>query len=140
MLRLAKLGLAVALWAGLLSEVGVADVKAALEADEVLPQPASEARAVDLGEMLRCPACSFQSINDSDADVARDLRKLVRDQIEVGKSDAEIILFLKSRYGSAVEMAPPTTGHAAILWIVPGLCMLALLVGLVWRLRRRRTL
>jgi cytochrome c-type biogenesis protein CcmH len=114
--------------------------EAALEADEVLPQAASEARAINLGEQLRCPACSFQSINDSDADVARDLRKLVRDHIQTGKSDAEIITFLKSRYGSAVAMAPPTTGPAAMLWVVPGLCMLALVLGLVWRLRRRRTL
>jgi cytochrome c-type biogenesis protein CcmH len=95
-----------------------------------------EQRAREIGKELRCLVCQNQSIEDSDASLARDLRKIVREQLERGASDAEVMSFVHSRYGDFVLLRPPVKLATLLLWATP---LLALLGGLVaiWRLRRR---
>lgn len=102
-----------------------------------LPDPAAEARARDIGRELRCLVCQSQSIEDSEADLARDLRRIVREQVARGASDDEVIRFVHDRYGDFVLLRPPVRPATLLLWATPAL---ALLGGLfvVWRLRRRQ--
>jgi cytochrome c-type biogenesis protein CcmH len=93
---------------------------------EALPDPAQEARAVALGGQLRCLVCQNESIEDSGADLARDLRKIVRQRIVAGDSDAQIVAWLEDRYGTFVRLRPPFNASTVLLWGSP---VLALLVG-----------
>ncbi len=111
---------------------------AALTSDELLDDPALEARARAIGKELRCLVCQNQSIDDSDADLARDLRQLVRERLQAGDSDAEIRAFMVDRYGAFVLLKPPVTTGTLLLWGGP-FVVLAIGAGLLAvSLRRRR--
>lgn len=110
----------------------------AVQPDEVLKDPALEARARALSRDLRCMVCQNQSIDDSDAPLARDLRILVRERLTAGDSDKQVIDFLVARYGDFVLLKPPLTGETALLWFTPLLVLLIAGLGL-WRWMRRRT-
>src|SRR6202007_183284 len=91
----------------------------AVQPDEVLPDPALEARARVLSKELRCMVCQNQSIDDSAAPLARDLRLLVRDRLTAGDSDAQVLDFLVARYGEFVLLRPRFNWHTALLWLLP---------------------
>jgi cytochrome c-type biogenesis protein CcmH len=103
---------------------------------DMLPDPAQEARARELGRELRCLVCQNESIEDSNADLARDLRLLVRDRIRSGDSDAEVITFLRERYGDFVLLRPPFTAATAALWFAPALALVGGVLT-IWLVRRR---
>jgi cytochrome c-type biogenesis protein CcmH len=119
--------------------VAVALPAAAIRPDEILADPALETRARNLGKELRCLVCQNQSIDDSEADLARDLRKLVRERLVAGDSDPEIRRFLVDRYGDFVRLDPPLKLATAVLWFGPALVLVLGLVGVVTFLRRRPT-
>jgi cytochrome c-type biogenesis protein CcmH len=109
----------------------------AVQPDEIMPDAAKEARARDLSRELRCMVCQNQSIDDSDAPLARDLRLLVRERIAAGDSDRQVIDFLVARYGEFVLLKPRFNLHTLVLWLLPPL----VLVGggfALWRFGRRR--
>ncbi|WP_308916805.1 cytochrome c-type biogenesis protein CcmH [Jannaschia sp. LMIT008] len=101
---------------------------AAVEPDEVLDDPVLEERARDLSKGLRCLVCRNESIDESSAGIARDLRLLVRERLVAGDTDAEVIDFVVDRYGEYVLLNPTTDGANLILWIAP-LALLALGMG-----------
>jgi cytochrome c-type biogenesis protein CcmH len=111
----------------------------AVQADEVLSDPALEARARDISAGLRCLVCQNQSIDDSDAPLARDLRILVRERLQAGDSDRQVLDFLVARYGEFVLLKPRLSWRTALLWIAPILILLGGLVAIAAALRRRRT-
>jgi cytochrome c-type biogenesis protein CcmH len=109
----------------------------ASEPSERLADPAQEAQARALFREVRCLVCQNESIDDSEAQLAGDLRRIVREQVEAGRSDREIRAFLVERYGEFVLLKPPFSAGNAVLWLAPaGILLLggALMVGL---LRRR---
>jgi cytochrome c-type biogenesis protein CcmH len=114
----------------------------AVQPDEVLPDAALEARARTLSKELRCMVCQNQSIDDSDAPLARDLRILVRERLKGGDSDGQVIDFLVDRYGEFVLLKPRLNWHTALLWLGPPATLLggALALFLVARRRNRRGL
>ena len=93
--------------------------------DEVLSDPALEARARALSQDLRCLVCQNQSIDDSNAPLARDLRIILRGRLNVGDSDEQAMAYLQARYGNFVLLKPPFELSTALLWIGPGLILLA---------------
>jgi cytochrome c-type biogenesis protein CcmH len=109
----------------------------AVQADEVLTDPALEARARDISAGLRCLVCQNQSIDDSDAPLARDLRVLVRERLKAGDSDSQVIDFLVSRYGEFVLLKPRFAAHTALLWGVPVMVLIAGAILAAFTLRRR---
>jgi cytochrome c-type biogenesis protein CcmH len=110
---------------------------AAADPAERLPDPAQEARARHIFEQVRCLVCQNESIDDSEADLARDLRGIVRDQVRQGRSDSEIKRFLVDRYGEFVLMRPTFSAGNAALWIGPFLVVILGGVLLAGRLRNR---
>ena len=98
----------------------------AVEPDEVLDDPALETRARDISAELRCLVCQNQSIDDSDAELAKDLRVLVRERLVAGDSDEQVMDFVVARYGEFVLLKPRFTMRTALLWITP---VLVLLIG-----------
>ena len=112
----------------------------AVQPDEILPDPALEGRARSLSKELRCMVCQNQSIDDSDAPLARDLRLIVRERIKDGDSDRQVIDFLVARYGEFVLLKPRLALHTALLWFGPPamLCGGALTLLLIARRRTRR--
>jgi len=113
----------------------------AVQPDEILPDPALEGRARSLSKELRCMVCQNQSIDDSDAPLARDLRLIVRERIKDGDSDRQVIDFLVARYGEFVLLKPRLALHTALLWFGPPalLCGGALTLLLIARRRTRRS-
>jgi cytochrome c-type biogenesis protein CcmH len=109
----------------------------AVQPDEIMSDPVKESRARDLSRELRCMVCQNQSIDDSEAPLARDLRLLVRERIAAGDSDAQVIDFLVARYGEFVLLKPRVNQHTLLLWLVPPLVLLGGGFAL-WRLSRRR--
>lgn len=110
----------------------------AVEPDEILPDPAMEARARVISRDLRCLVCRNESIDESNADLARDLRILVRERLVAGDSNAEVIDFVVDRYGEFVLLRPLATGSNLILWIAgPVMLLIGMGVALIY-LRRRR--
>ena len=111
----------------------------AVQPDEMLPDPALEARAREISEGLRCVVCQNQSIDDSDAPLAKDLRVVVREQLTLGKSDTDIMAYIVARYGNFVLLKPPVEPATWLLWAGP---FAVLFIGggamAVWSLRRRR--
>jgi cytochrome c-type biogenesis protein CcmH len=109
----------------------------AVQPDEIMRDPAQEARARGLSRELRCMVCQNQSIDDSDAPLARDLRLLVRERIAAGDTDGQVIDFLVARYGAFVLLNPRFETQTLALWLLPPL---ALAVGavLLWGVARRR--
>ncbi len=97
----------------------------AVQPDEVLSDPALEARARALSHQLRCMVCQNQSIDDSDAPLARDLRILVRERLKAGDSDTQVREFLVARYGQFVLLEPEKNLRTALLWLAPLLVLLA---------------
>jgi cytochrome c-type biogenesis protein CcmH len=106
---------------------------------ERLADPALEARARALGQELRCLVCQNQSIDDSSADLAHDLRVLVRERLAAGDSDRQVLAYLTSRYGDYVLLRPPVKPTTWLLWFGPPALLLAggLAILLAWRRRRR---
>jgi cytochrome c-type biogenesis protein CcmH len=96
----------------------------AVEPDEVLSDAALEARARALSKELRCMVCQNQSIDDSEAPLARDLRILVRERLQAGDSDRQVIEFLVARYGEFVLLRPRLSWHTAVLWLGPAAMLL----------------
>jgi cytochrome c-type biogenesis protein CcmH len=90
-----------------------------------LPDAAQEERARVIGRELRCLVCQNQSIEDSDADLARDLRRIVREQVSTGRSDSEVVRFVHERYGDFVLLRPRFTAVTALLWATPAMALLA---------------
>lgn len=116
----------------------IASPALAVQPDEILPDPALEARARALSQGLRCLVCQNENIDESDADLARDLRILLRERLVAGDSDAEAVAFLVDRYGEFVLLRPTLKGANLILWLA-GPAMLVLGLGLAGvYLRRRR--
>ncbi len=109
----------------------------AVQPDEMLPDSALEARARNLSRELRCMVCQNQSIDDSDAPLARDLRVLVRDRIKAGDNDKQVLDFLTARYGDFVLLRPRFTWENAALWGTPAALLLFGGLGIVLFLRRR---
>ena len=109
----------------------------AVQPDEIMADPAKESRARDLSRELRCMVCQNQSIDDSEAPLARDLRLLVRERIASGDSDAQVIDFLVARYGEFVLLKPRLNQHTLLLWLVPPLALLGGGLAL-WTYSRRR--
>ena len=115
-----------------------APVAHAVQPDEIMADPAREARARDLSRELRCMVCQNQSIDDSDAPLARDLRLLVRERLKSGDSDTQVLDFLTARYGQFVLLKPRFGWDTALLWLAPAGVLLAGACGLALLLRRRR--
>jgi cytochrome c-type biogenesis protein CcmH len=91
--------------------------------DEVLPDPALESRARALSQDLRCMVCQNQSIDDSEAPLARDLRVLVRERLTAGDSDQQVLDFLTARYGDFVLLKPRFAWGTALLWLAPAVLL-----------------
>ena len=97
----------------------------AVQVDEILPDPVLEARAREISHELRCMVCQNQSIDDSEAPLARDLRLLVRERLEAGDSDNQVLDYMVARYGEFVLLKPRLSWHTAILWGAPLAILLA---------------
>jgi len=109
----------------------------AVEPDEMLPDPALEARARALSRELRCMVCQNESIDDSDAPLAHDLRVLVRERLTAGDSDAQILDYLVGRYGEFVLLKPRLSWHTLALWGTPAAVLLVGAVVIAIVVRRR---
>jgi cytochrome c-type biogenesis protein CcmH len=110
----------------------------AVTPDEMLKDPALEARARNLSEELRCLVCQNQSIDDSAAPLAHDLRVLVRTRLEAGDTDRQVLDFLVARYGEFVLLKPRFEPHTYLLWGLPPAALVAGMIGLFFVLRRRQ--
>ncbi|MBP0481862.1 cytochrome c-type biogenesis protein [Sagittula salina] len=115
----------------------VATVALAVQPDEMLDDPALEARAREISAGLRCLVCQNESIDDSDASLARDLRLLVRERLVAGDSDAQAVEYIVGRYGEFVLLKPTASGWNRLLWAAgPVMFLLALGLGLTYVRRR----
>jgi cytochrome c-type biogenesis protein CcmH len=112
----------------------------AVEPDEMLADPALEARAREISKELRCLVCQNQSIDDSSADLARDLRVLVRQRLVAGDSDEQVIQYVADRYGDFVLLRPPLKPATLALWLAPPLLLAVGGVMSILYLRRRRAI
>jgi cytochrome c-type biogenesis protein CcmH len=110
----------------------------AVQPDEMLTDPALEARARALSKELRCMVCQNESIDDSEAPLAHDLRVLVRDRLKAGDSDAQVLDFLVARYGEFVLLKPRLSWHTAALWGLPPALLLLGFGAIVVVVRRRK--
>ncbi|HVY20494.1 MAG TPA: cytochrome c-type biogenesis protein [Bauldia sp.] len=112
----------------------------AVQPSEMLPDPALEARARTLSAELRCMVCQNQSIDDSDAPLAADIRVLLRERITAGDSDQQVIDFLVARYGEFILLKPQFNAHTALLWVTPFAVLVlgAGIAALTWRRQRGR--
>jgi cytochrome c-type biogenesis protein CcmH len=110
----------------------------AVEPDEVLQDPALEARARAISEGLRCLVCQNQSIDDSEAPLAKDLRLLVRERLKAGDSNEQIVDFIVTRYGEFVLLKPRFEPHTLVLWLATPAVFLAALLIIALAYRRRR--
>lgn len=113
-------------------------IAGAVQPDEIMADPAQEQRARALSQQLRCMVCQNQSIDDSDAPLARDLRLLVRERIAAGYSDQQVIDFLVARYGEFVLLKPRIEGHTLPLWLLTPTVLIGGGLGL-WLYYRRRS-
>ena len=109
----------------------------AVQPDEIMADSAKEARARDLSRELRCMVCQNQSIDDSEAPLARDLRLLVRERLAAGDTDAQVIEFIVARYGEFVLLKPKLNSHTWLLWFLPPLVLVGGAAAL-WTNNRRR--
>jgi cytochrome c-type biogenesis protein CcmH len=105
---------------------------------EQLSDPALEARARAISAELRCVVCQNQTIDDSDAELAHDLRVLLRQRLKAGDSDQQAIAFIVNRYGDYVLLKPPFEAETLLLWLGPFLVLLTGAAGVAFYLRRRR--
>lgn len=109
----------------------------AVQPDEMLSDPVLEARAREIGKELRCLVCQNESIDESNADLARDLRRLVRERLTEGDSNEQVLAFVVSRYGDYVLLRPPLKPATWALWFGPAVFLLAGAGALVLFFRRR---
>ncbi len=109
----------------------------ASEATPLVPDEATEQHLIAISKELRCLVCQNESLADSNAELAYDLRREIRGLIKAGKSDPEIMDFMVSRYGDFVRYRPPLKGTTLLLWFGPALLLLGALLGLLLLLRRR---
>jgi cytochrome c-type biogenesis protein CcmH len=114
-------------------------VALAVEPGEMLKDATLEGRARALSKELRCMVCQNQSIDDSEAPLAHDLRVLVRERLQAGDSDAQVVDFLVARYGEFVLLNPRLSWHTAVLWGLPPAVLLLGMVAVVILVGRRRT-
>ncbi|MBW8639454.1 cytochrome c-type biogenesis protein CcmH [Hoeflea sp. WL0058] len=121
----------------LLLLIGSAGQAFAVTPDEMLDDPALEQRARAISAGLRCLVCQNQSIDDSDAELAHDLRVLVRQRLVEGDSDEEVINYVVSRYGEFVLLRPRLTAQTIALWSTPAILLAIGLIWLVASIRRR---
>ncbi len=110
----------------------------AVQPDEVLADPALEARARELGRTLRCPVCQSESIDDSNAEIARDLRLFLRERLVAGDTDDEAVAAIVARYGEYVLLRPTTGGANLVLWLAGPVLLVVGGAGIALYLRRRR--
>lgn len=111
---------------------------AAVQPDEILADPALEARARALSSLLRCPVCQGESIDDSNATIARDLRLVLRERLVAGDSDDQALDYLVARYGEFILFRPRAVGANLLLWIAGPLMLGAALIGGGLYVRRRQ--
>jgi cytochrome c-type biogenesis protein CcmH len=110
----------------------------AVQPDEIMTDPRLEARARALSTELRCMVCQNESIDESDAPLARDLRILVRERLQAGDSDAQVLDFLVARYGEFVLLKPRLSWRTAMLWgLPPGLLLIGIALLVIGARRRR---
>lgn len=125
------LGLALILCLAAAPALAISDPK------EMLQDPAQEARAESIGSQLRCLVCQNESIEDSGADLAHDLRAIVRKRVQAGDTDAQVTAWMVARYGNFVRLRPPLTWSTALLWFTPALGLLAGAAAFIARSRRQ---
>jgi cytochrome c-type biogenesis protein CcmH len=116
----------------------LAGIARAVEPDEMLPNPALEARARAIGKELRCLVCQNESIDDSNATLAHDLRIILRERLVAGDTDQQAIQYIVDRYGQFVLLKPPVEPATYALWFGPAFLLLLAGVGTVLYLRRHR--
>ncbi len=110
----------------------------AVEPNEILADPALEARARDISRGLRCVVCQNESIDESNADLAHDLRVLVRERLVAGDSDEQVVQYIVDRYGDFVLLRPPVKPETYLLWASPAILLLIAAVLIAIYLRRHR--
>ena len=110
----------------------------AVNPDEVLDDPVLEGRAREISQKLRCLVCQNQSIDDSNADLARDLRIMVRQRLVAGDSNEQVLQYIVDRYGDYVLLEPPFKGMTYALWLGPAVLLVVAGTGLAIAARRRR--
>ena len=110
----------------------------AVQPDEILPDPALEARARAISQDIRCPVCQGENIDESNAGVARDLRIVIRERLVAGDTDAEVVAYVVDRYGEFVLFRPPARGANLILWVAGPAMLIAGLGIAAVALRRRQ--
>ncbi|QPZ92390.1 cytochrome c-type biogenesis protein [Thioclava electrotropha] len=110
----------------------------AVQPDEILKDPALEARAREISRVLRCPVCQGENIDDSNAEVSRDLRLLVRERLQAGDTNSQVIDYITARYGEYVLFEPEKRGANLLLWYLgPGALIVALIGGFFYVRSRR---
>jgi cytochrome c-type biogenesis protein CcmH len=113
-------------------------LSAAVQPDEILTNPALETRARSLSQQLRCMVCQNEAIDESDAPLARDLRVLVRERLQAGDSDTQVLDFLVARYGEFVLLKPRLSWRTAALWsLPPGFLLIGIVLLVIGAWRRR---
>ena len=117
--------------------LGIAHAAFAVEPSEMLANPALEARAEAIGKQLRCQVCQNESIEESGADLAHDLRVIIRERLKEGDSDAQAIKYVTDRYGDFVLLKPPVEPATYLLWFSPFVILAVGAVGAWLYLRRR---
>jgi len=110
----------------------------AVDPDEMLKDPKLETRAEALGRQLRCPVCKTESIEESDADFTKDLRRVVRERVAAGDSDSQVLDYMHARYGDFILLRPPFQPSTWLLWLAPPVILL-LATGIAVARGRRRT-
>ena len=117
--------------------LGAMQAALAVEPSEMLANPALEARAEAIGKQLRCLVCQNESIEDSGADLAHDLRVLIRERLTAGDSDAQVVKYVTDRYGAFVLLKPPVEPATYLLWFSPFAILVLGAAGAWFYLRRR---
>jgi cytochrome c-type biogenesis protein CcmH len=110
---------------------------AAVQPDEMLADPALETRARDISRDIRCPVCQGETIDDSNAPIARDLRIIIRERLVAGDTDTEVVEYIVARYGEGVLFRPPAEGANLVLWLAGPALLLAGIAVAVAAARRR---
>ena len=124
------------IWAlAALAVLAVARPALAVDPDEMLKDPAQEARAEAIGRQLRCPVCKTESIEESDADFTHDLRRVVRERVAAGDTDQQVLDYMHARYGDFILLQPPFKPYTLALWLAPPI---TLLLGAALAYRRWR--
>lgn len=109
----------------------------AVQPDEVLKDPALEARAREISQVLRCPVCQGENIDESNAEVSRDLRLLVRERLLAGDDNSQVVDYITDRYGEYVLFEPEKTGANLLLWFLGPAALIVIGAGAIVYLRRR---